>query len=99
VFCEAVDQKDQRHHHGHDPDHQPGEAVEVEVKAGLNPLAPSLGSNRVRPVCHRTFVLLCYADTSQLEWTTLAAKSVVGCEGAKNSIRSCCQFGRLYRRS
>ena len=29
--------------------------------------------------------------------TTLAVNSVVGGEGAKNSVRSRCQFGRLYR--
>jgi hypothetical protein len=36
-------------------------------------------------------------DTSQLNWTPLAIDSVVGCEGAKNSVRSRCQFGRIYR--
>ena len=38
-----------------------------------------------------------YDDPSQLKWTTLAINSVVGCEDAKNSVRSRCQFGRQYR--
>ena len=34
VLGEPVDEEDQRHHHGHELDHEPGEAVEALIEAG-----------------------------------------------------------------
>ena len=38
VLGEPVDEEDQRHHHRHEPDHEPGEAIEALVEAGRRPL-------------------------------------------------------------
>ena len=34
VLGQSIDQKDQRSHHGDEPDHQPGEAVDASVECG-----------------------------------------------------------------
>ena len=38
VLGEPVDEEDQGHHHRHEPDHEPGEAVEALVEAGRRPV-------------------------------------------------------------
>ena len=40
VLGEPVDEEDQRHHHGHELDHEPGEAAEALVEAGRRRAPP-----------------------------------------------------------
>ncbi len=40
VLGESVDEENQRHHHGHELDHEPGEAVEALVEAGRRAVLP-----------------------------------------------------------
>ena len=61
MLGEAVDQQDQRDHHRHDADHQPGEAVEPQVEAGLDPFARDRSGHAAEIGLHPR----CYHDRSR----------------------------------
>ena len=46
MLAESVDQKDQRHHHGDETDHQPGELVDAQIEAGQLALPDDTGGQR-----------------------------------------------------